>query len=192
MTIRVWALAIQAGVLLSFCTACATVIDFSAATSSTPRLRIEDCVVRIVSVTDERKSKEDLGMFGGHVVEGHQVLPWLQQAMEPLNTPEVEAEGRQDNHVKTRRLRVHIGLRQLYLHFLLMSVSATIVVQAQYQIDQQPAHSQQYRGTDTKGNWTGSESAMRTLFNEVLNDVMRQIHADIHQHCQRGREKSGP
>lgn len=189
MTIRVWALAIQAGVLLSLCTACATVVDFSAATSSQSLPRIENCVVRIVSVVDERKSKDDLGIFGGHIVEGRQVLPWLQQAMEQLNTPEVETGGRQANHVKIRHLRVHIGLRQLYLHFLLMSVSATILVQAQYQVDQEPPHSQQYRGTDTMGNWTGSESAMRTLFNEVLADVVRQMHADIQQHCQSGLEK---
>lgn len=119
------------------------------------------------------------------------MLPWLQQAVEHLNTPEVEAGSRHDSHVKIRRLRVYIGLRQLYLHFLLMSVSATVLAQVQYQIDQQPPHLQQYRGTDTKGNWTGSESSMRALFNDVLADVVRQMHADMYQHCQRGWEKFG-
>ncbi len=195
MTSRAWMTVPLTGVLLSVCTACAMtdplVIDFSAATLSKPLPRIEGCVVRVGSVVDERKGKEDLGMFGGHVVEGRQVLPWLQQAVERLNTPAVEVGGRQDNPMKTRHLRLHIGLRQLYLHFLLTSVSATSLVQAQYQIDQEPPYSQQYRGTDTRGNWTGTAGSMRTLFNDVLDDVVRQMHADIQQHCQSGQAKSG-
>lgn len=68
MASRMWTTISLAGVLLGICTACAMssplVVDFSETRTGKPLSRIEACVVRIVSVVDERKSKEDLGMFG--------------------------------------------------------------------------------------------------------------------------------
>ncbi len=97
MTSRVWATILQAGVLLSLCAACAITdplaIDFSAATAGKPLDRIEGYAVRIASVVDDRKSKEDLGVFEAQVVEGRQVMSWLQQAVESLNSPDVETVG---------------------------------------------------------------------------------------------------
>lgn len=145
--------------------------------------------MRVGSVVDERKGKEDLGMFGGHVVEGRQVLPWLQQAVERLNTPEVEVRSPRQSYEDSTSAPSY---RTAATVSPLTSVSATSLVQAQYQIHQEPPYSQQYRGTDTRGNWTGTaKGSMRTLFNDVLDDVVRQIHADIQQHCQSGQAKSG-
>ncbi len=195
MMIRVLASTMQAGVLLSLYAACAItdplVIDFSAATTGKPLDRIEDCAVRIASVMDERKSKEDLGMFEGQVVKGRQVMPWLQQAVDSLNPPNVETVSRKGDPVQSRRLAVQVGLTQLYVEHLPRTVAATLVLHATYQIDHGPPQSQQYRGADTKMNWTGSAGSLRTLLNAVLEDVVRRMHADIQQHCQSGREKSG-
>lgn len=184
----------QAGLLLSLCVACAMsdplVIDFSATTSSKPLPRIEGCVVRIAPVVDERTSKEDLGMFQWQIVGGRQVLPWLQQAMASLNAPGPETVTRTNDRATTRTLTVHVGLRQLYVHHPVQNAfAATILLQAQYQVDQEPPHWQLYRGADTKVNWTGSAGSIHTLFNDVLDDVVRRMHADIQQRCQSGREK---
>lgn len=196
MTIRVFAISMQAGLLLSLCVACAMshplMIDFSEATARKPLPRIEGCVVHIAPVMDERTSKEDLGMFQWQVVGGRQVLSWLQQAVASLNAPGLEMVARTNDRATMRALTVHVGLRQLYVHHPVQNAfAATILLHAQYQVDQEPPHSQLYRGADTKVNWTGSAGSIRTLFDDVLDDVVRRMHADIQQYCQGAQARSG-
>lgn len=164
---RVCATILQVGVLLGLCVGCATtdplVIDFSATATPKPLERIEGCAVSIVSVADERKSKEDLGLFEGQVVEARQVMPWLQQAMASLNSPAVETVGHKDDLARSRHLTVRVGLTQLYVEHLPRTLAGTILVHATYQIDQRAPQSQQYRGSDARMNWMGSAGSVRTL-----------------------------
>lgn len=179
---------IQTGVLLALCSACATtdplVVDFSTATTKESLNSIEGCAVKVAPVMDERKSKEDLGMFGAHVVEGRHVIPWLQQAIASLDSAGAEPTGRKNDQEKTRSLDVQVGLNQLYVHPLQSSFAANILLHAQYRVDQGPSHSRQYRGADTNVNWTGSAGSVLALFNDVLANVLRRMLADIEQLCQ--------
>lgn len=192
---------LQVSVLLSLCAACRPlVIDFSAGNAGNPVPRIEGCAVRIAEVVDERHNKDDLGLFNGQVVEGRAVMPWLQQAVASLNAPDVETDGRSPDRARLRQVTGQVGLTQLYVEHLPHTLAGTIVLHATYQINQGSLYAHQYRGADTKMNWqealmgadwTGSAGSVRTLFNDVLDDVVRQMHADIQQHCQSGQAKSG-
>lgn len=187
MKTRVLATTMQAGVLLSLCTACATtdplVIDFSAATTRKSLNSIEGCAVKVAQVIDERKSKEDLGMLGSRLVEGRHVIPWLQQAVESLSSPDVETLDRQEDREKARSLGVQVGLAQLYVHPLQSSFAANILLHAQYRVDQGPPHLHQYRGIDTNVNWTGSAGSVLSLLNDVLEDALRRMRTDMKRLC---------
>jgi uncharacterized lipoprotein YajG len=188
MKTRVLATIIQAGVLLVLCAACATtdplVVDFSTATTRESQDTIEECAVKVATVMDERKSREDLGVLGAHVVEGRHVIPWLQRAVESLNSVDAELIGRKGDPENTRSLAVQVGLTQLYVHPLQSSFAANILLKAQYRVDQGPPRAHQYRGADTNVNWTGSASSVLSLFDDVLGDVLRRMRTDIKQLCQ--------
>ena len=183
--------AMKAGVFVSLFAACATtdpiVVDFSAATTKTSSDSIEGCAVKVAPVADERKSKEDLGMLRSQVVEGRHAIPWLQEAVESLNSSDREKVTSKEGREKTRNLSVKVGLAQLYVHPLQSSFAANMLLHAQYRVDQDSPHLYQYRGADTTVNWTGSAGSILTLFNDVLEDVLRRMRIDIKRLCQATR-----
>jgi hypothetical protein len=187
MNIRVSVTTIRAGVLLSLYAACATtdplVVDFSMETTRKSPGIIEGCAVKVSPVIDERKSKEDLGMLGSQVVEGRHLIPWLQQAVESLNSPGMESAGHQGDREHPRSVSVQVGLYQLYVHRLQSSFAANMLLHVQYWVDQDPPRLHQYRGGDTNVNWTGSAGSVFTLFNDVLENILRRMRNDIMRLC---------
>ncbi|OQW33495.1 MAG: hypothetical protein A4E19_03635 [Nitrospira sp. SG-bin1] len=93
---------------------------------------------------DERKSTDDLGVLGSHVVEGRHVIPWLQRTVNSLNSPGMESLDRKDDLGHIQSLDIQVGLAQLHVHSLQSSFAANILLKVRYLLHQDPPQPHQY------------------------------------------------
>jgi uncharacterized lipoprotein YajG len=161
-------------------------VDFSTV-STNAQAPVEGCVITVSPVADARRSKDDLGTLGPRVVEGQDVMPWIERSVQTLSSPVVETASRQGDVSGLKHVDVQVALNQLYVHSLLSSFGGNIHLNVQYRLNQGPPESYRYRGSDTSVNWFGTAESVSDLLNDVLEDLLEKMRSDIVQLCRAGR-----
>lgn len=118
------------------------------------------------------------------MVHGKAVVPWVQQSIDTLSSLTSHRDVLGENRHDVRRIDIEVLLKQLYVHSLHTSMGANVLLIGRYRINQGPAESHAYRGTETSVNWTGSESSIRNLFETVMEDALAQMRKDLVKACQ--------
>ncbi|TLY41326.1 MAG: hypothetical protein E6K58_10215 [Nitrospirae bacterium] len=134
---------------------------------------------QVGSVADERLRKNDLGLVGSRVVSTRDVMPWLQQAFETLNDGSTKTSSSVGQVSSGRLVSLKASLKKLYVHTLLTSISANVLVAVSYAIDAGPLDTRLYRGTETGVNWTGSADSVSDLLHDALAHIIKNIRADL-------------
>lgn len=149
-----------------------------------PEAAIEGCRVQVGSVVDERLRKNDLGLVGSRVVWTGDVMPWLHQAFETLNNGSTKTSSSVEQVSSRRLVSLNASLKKLYVHSLLSSISANVLVAVSYAVDAGPPFDTRlYRGTETGVNWTGSADSVSDLLDDALNDIIKDIRTDLTGLC---------
>ena len=159
------------------------IVDLKPDSKIEPEATIEGCLVHVGSVVDERLRKNDLGLVGSRVVSTEDLLPWLQQAFETLNNASARTSSSGVEASSRRLVRLNASLKKLYVHTLLSSISANVLVAVSYAVDAGPLDSRLYRGTETGVNWTGSADSVSELLDDALADIIKNIRTDLMSLC---------
>ena len=155
------------------------VVDLKFDPKIEPEAAIEGCMFQVGSVADERLRKNDLGLVGSRVVSTRDVMPWLQQAFETLNDGSTKTSSSVGQVSSGRLVSLKASLKKLYVHTLLTSISANVLVAVSYAVDAGPLDTRLYRGTETGVNWTGSADSVSDLLHDALAHIIKNIRADL-------------
>jgi len=164
---------------------CVTTEPLSIDLASLPRKNsatgLKGCIINIVDILDERTSKNDLGSVGPRLVHTNDVMPWIRQSVESVINRSIE----QQPGVIDQRYRVDLTarLKKLYVHTLLTSISANVLLVMNYSVDQSPPETHTYRGRETSVNWTGSADSVAGLFDDAMTDALERLRADLQGRC---------
>lgn len=159
-------------------------VNFNEAAPRDSESDVGECVVSIAPVMDERLSGYELGTLGSQVIHGENVMPWVQHAVGTLTKNAGRNEGADRVRTSVRYVDLQLALKQLYVHPLLSSAGANILLAGRYRVDQEASQPALYRGTETGVNWTGSAALVVSLFDAAMDGILSDMRTDIRHLCQ--------
>ena len=159
------------------------VVNLNPGPRTEPKAAIESCTVQVDSVVDERLRKNNIGLVGPRVVSTGDVMPWLQQAFEPLTDSSAQTSSLISETSPRHLVILNASLKKLYVQTLQSSISANVLVAVSYSVNNGPLVTRFYRGTETSVNWTGSADSVSDLLDDALAGVIKDIMTDLASLC---------
>jgi hypothetical protein len=132
------------------------------------------CPFTVKSIEDRRDDKS-LGQLIRTKVSGDRFDEWFANGLASI--PGHTADG--------ARVEVRVEVLKAYIHGLSTLKSANLVARVSTSVDGGAPRVTTYRGVDGSTNWNSSESEVQEAFDRALNDLQRQIGADLSQSCKR-------
>lgn len=130
------------------------------------------CPFQIESVEDQREA-EDLGSMGRTLVGGENFRSWFRDGM--AATP--------GHSTQPTPVKVHITLARAYIQGISTMKAANIIVKVRVTNARGTSAPRMYRGVDASVNWANSQSEVQAAFDGALEDLRRQLAADLSAAC---------
>ncbi len=127
--------------------------------------------IKINQIKDVRPYNENIGFLAGSEILADDLSKWVKESLQALEV------NRQVSN--TEKILINMKIKKLYVKGVKGSLTASIVLNADYIQNNKTLLSKNYRGSDCSLNWNSSDSEIVGALRNAIKQIMLNMANDI-------------